>query len=166
MVRAAGDGRGASGVIAAFAVFAAGPIGCNPPVPELSAEQRAVGARVYTKICTPCHQENGLGRPGAFPPLDGSDWVTGDEAHPVAVVLQGLEGKITVRGRTFHAEMPAFGERLSDDEIAAVVSYIRAQWSNRAAPVSATTVARMRRVLAGSGPIRGGEALAELPAGP
>ncbi len=121
-----------------------------------------MGERIYTKICTPCHQETGLGRPGAFPPLDGSHWVTEEAFRPASVVLQGLRGPIEVRGRSFNGEMPAYRDRLSDEEIAAVVSYIRMRWSNRASPVNAATVAATRRKLEGTGPIRGGEGLAEL----
>ncbi|MGH7790703.1 MAG: c-type cytochrome, partial [Thermodesulfobacteriota bacterium] len=80
------------------------------------------GAQVYTSICTACHQANGMGLPGAFPPLAGSEWVTKDPETPIRIVLHGLEGPIEVKGTTYNNIMPEWGSKLSNEEIAAVLT--------------------------------------------
>lgn len=120
------------------------------------------GARVFASICAACHQSTGMGLAGAFPPLDGSAWVTGDGFRPAAIVLQGLQGEIEVLGKTYNGVMPGYRDQLSDAEIAAVVSYIRSSWSNDAPPVDTATVAAMREKLAGTGAINGGPGVATL----
>ena len=84
------------------------------------------GEQVYTANCVACHQVNGKGVPGAFAALDGSPNVLGEKAHQIDIVLNGQKsGK-------FPTEMPAWNQ-LSDTEIAAVITYTRNTWSNKAA---------------------------------
>ena len=104
----------------------------------------AAGENVYQRVCMACHQSDGNGLSGAFPPLAGSSWVIGDESVPVKIVLGGLAGPIEVKGVTYNGIMPAFGGQLSDEEIASVVTYIRGAWGNQAEPVTAKTVAELR----------------------
>jgi len=99
----------------------------------------ADGAQIYASRCAACHQSNGLGLPGAFPPLAGSEWVKGDDKVLVQIPLHGITGTITVNGTAYHGAMPSFAA-LSDDEIAAVLSHVRGQWQNAAPPVTAKTV--------------------------
>jgi mono/diheme cytochrome c family protein len=94
-----------------------------------------------------CHQATGQGLPGAFPPLADSEWVLGPEQRLIRIVLHGLGGEIEVIGATYNGIMPAFGPSTlswSDDEIAAVLSYVRQEWGNAADPVSPETVAAVR----------------------
>ncbi|RIL07186.1 MAG: cytochrome C oxidase Cbb3 [Proteobacteria bacterium] len=112
--------------------------------PEPGAAAPADGAQVYAQRCQSCHQANGEGMPPSFPPLVGSRWVTGAPEIPVRVVLAGLQGPIEVRGTTYQGAMPAWGPLLSDAEIAAVVSHVRALPGNGAPPVDAALVARLR----------------------
>lgn len=105
------------------------------------------GKGVYERICQACHQANGQGLPGAFPPLAGSSWVTGDAIIPVAVVLKGLQGSIVVNGTTFNGVMTPFGEILGDQDIAAAVTYIRSSWGNQASAVTPEEVAKIRSQL-------------------
>lgn len=93
------------------------------------------GARVYITNCSSCHQLDGRGVPGAFPPLAGNPVVTGDPRRLLAIVADGRRGPIRVAGHVYDGEMPAWKGLLSDGEIAAVVSYIRASWRNNAAAV-------------------------------
>jgi cytochrome c553 len=58
------------------------------------------GRRLYIQVCATCHQLNGQGVPGAFPPLAGADWVTGDEATLIRILLHGLQGPIEVNGNS------------------------------------------------------------------
>lgn len=103
------------------------------------------GAAVYAARCAACHQANGAGLPGAFPPLAGSEWVTGKGSTLAAIVLHGIGGPLTVKGQHYDGAMPAFQQQLQDSEIAAVLTYIRGQWGNAGAALSPELVATVRR---------------------
>jgi len=109
----------------------------------------ADGSRIYVANCQACHQANGQGLPGVFPPLAGSSWVTGDPAVLSRILLHGLTGPIEVLGTTYNGTMPAFGKNLSDEEIAAVAGYVRSQWGNSASRLDAAAVAKERAATAG-----------------
>jgi mono/diheme cytochrome c family protein len=83
------------------------------------------GKQIYTTTCQACHQATGEGLPGAFPPLAGSEWVTGPQKRIVAIVLHGINGEITVKGSKFNSVMPTFKDQLKSEEVAAVVTYVR-----------------------------------------
>jgi mono/diheme cytochrome c family protein len=103
------------------------------------------GAAVYASRCVACHQASGFGLPGVFPPLAGSEWVAGKETTLAALVLHGINGALTVKGSSYKGAMPAFGTQLQDAELAAVLTHVRSQWGNSAAPVTADTVAQVRK---------------------
>ncbi|GAC1483348.1 MAG: hypothetical protein NVS1B5_02440 [Gemmatimonadaceae bacterium] len=110
----------------------------------LPADAIAAGRQVFTKNCQACHQASGLGLPGVFPPLVGSQWVVGSEQIVVRILLDGLHEPIEVKGATFNGVMPTWRNVLKDNEIAAVATYIR-QWSPNSAPaVTNETVAAIR----------------------
>ncbi len=102
-----------------------------------------LGKRVYNN-CMACHQANGQGVAGNYPPLDGSPWAQGRPDVMAALVLHGLEGKLTVHGETYNSAMPSWN-RLSDQQLAAVLTYVRRSWSNDASVVSAELVAEVRK---------------------
>lgn len=110
------------------------------------------GDIVYAGVCQACHQATGLGLPGQYPPLAGSEWLLQDPATPIRIVLFGLEGEVTVKGEAYNNKMPAFQEKLSSDEIAAVLSHVRATWGNRGAAVTAAEVDSIRRATGTRGP--------------
>jgi mono/diheme cytochrome c family protein len=113
-------------------------------VPAPAAAGGAVaGDRIYASLCVSCHQANGQGLPGVFPPLADSEWVKGPPELAAKILLAGLSGNVTVKGQTYNGQMPAF-KQLSDAEIAAVLSHVRASWNNGAAPVTAETVKQVR----------------------
>ncbi|MGE0158662.1 MAG: cytochrome c [Gemmatimonadales bacterium] len=115
------------------------------------ADPVAAGENIYARQCQPCHQTTGDGMPGAFPPLRGSEWVTGEPEIVARILLGGLQGPISVAGRTFDGVMPAWRDVLSDAEIAAVATYIR-QWTpNDAPPVDPAIVAGVREETAERG---------------
>src|SRR5678815_1789953 len=96
----------------------------------------AIGKGVYGSVCQACHQSSGMGAPGVAPPLAGSEWVLGSEKRMAAIVLKGLMGPTTVKGATFNgAVMPAQEAQLSEKKIAAVMTYVRQEWGNKASPV-------------------------------
>ena len=100
------------------------------------------GKRLFSN-CMSCHQSNGRGLPPVYPPLRGSEIVHGDPATLVRIVMHGLEGPIKVDGQTYNQVMPAAPVR-SDEEIAAVLSYVRGAWGNTGAPIDAAFVAKVR----------------------
>ncbi len=110
---------------------------------SLSAQQARTGAEVYA-TCTACHMPTGLGLAGAFPPLAGSEWVTGRVEVPIALVLHGMQGEVTVKGAKYYGVMTPWGAMFSDQEVANVVTYIRSQWGNKASAATAADVARVR----------------------
>jgi mono/diheme cytochrome c family protein len=111
----------------------------TPPVAAVANP----GEATYSQICASCHQATGLGVEGTYPPLAGSRWVTGDPAVPIAIVIAGLQGEITVAGKTYNGAMQPWG-MLSDDDIANVLTYTRSQWGNSASAVTATEVKAVR----------------------
>src|SRR5262245_1961820 len=102
------------------------------------------GAPLYAARCAACHQPTGAGLPGVFPPLAGSEWVTGKDDVLANILLHGVTGDLTVKGATFKGAMPAFKDQLKDEEIAAVATHMRSQWGNKASPVAAEVVAKAR----------------------
>jgi cytochrome c len=101
-----------------------------------------LGRRVYNN-CMACHQRDGLGVAGNYPPLAGSEWVEGSPTVLAALLLGGLEGTIQVSGETYNQVMPRWSH-LSDEQIAAVLTYIRGSWENRSGPVAPELVAAVR----------------------
>ncbi|NNE48385.1 MAG: cytochrome c [Rhodothermales bacterium] len=102
------------------------------------------GQQIYMTRCVSCHQAEGRGISGYFPPLDGTQWVLEEEGRLIRIVLHGLTGPTTVQGVAYNGAMPAWGTVLSDSEIADVLSYIRNAWSNEAPEVKQADVAAVR----------------------
>ena len=112
-----------------------------------------MGKRLYTQVCAACHQVNGQGLPGAFPPLAGSEWVVGSEERLVRILLHGLAGPIEVKGITYNGNMPAFGAGSSynwnDEKISYVLTYIRSEWGNEVSAITPEQVTAIREATAG-----------------
>jgi uncharacterized protein len=102
------------------------------------------GQALFSQTCIACHGPDGKGVPGAFPPLDGSDWLVEDPSVPVKVVLSGLQGNITVAGQPFNSMMAPLGAMLNDQQLADVLTYVRQSWSNDLPAVTADQVAKIR----------------------
>ncbi len=99
------------------------------------------GPAIFAANCAACHQSNGQGS-GPFPPLAGNPDVTAaDTSTIIAIVLNGKTGPITINGKQYSGAMPAWRDKLSNAEIAAVLSYVRSAWTNNAPPVSEDQVA-------------------------
>jgi mono/diheme cytochrome c family protein len=117
----------------------------NPIDPEQAFFNR--GMAVYAQACQVCHQPTGLGTPPAFPPLAGSEWVlTASGERAIRIALHGLQGPIEVLGQPYNAVMPAMGEALSDEDLAAAITYIRRAWGNDASAVTPEQVANARQM--------------------
>lgn len=115
--------------------------------PTGPVDPKVLGKRVFTQNCVVCHQTTGLGVPGQFPPLVGSEWVVGGDWHGdnhlVKIILKGVQGPIQVKGGTFNNAMPPWAQ-LTDEQIAAVLTYIRSEWGNAASPISKDYVKAIR----------------------
>jgi mono/diheme cytochrome c family protein len=113
---------------------------------------RELGFKVYNRpTCVSCHQITGMGTPGAIPPLAGSDWANEKEpGRIIRAVLLGLTGPITVNDKPFNGTMIAWNS-LSDEEIAAVITYVRSEWGNKAPEVTPEQVAAVRAKLKAQG---------------
>ena len=145
-------------------VFTGAPIAPGArrvPEPILAPVVETDPQRLYDTTCAVCHQADGQGQPGTFPPLAGSSWVTEDAETPIRAVLLGISGPIEVNGQAFNGAMPAQSQ-LNDQQVAAVVSHVRTSFGNDAEPVDEATVAAVRSALAGrTTPWNGGAELAE-----
>jgi len=104
------------------------------------------GKAVYLANCAACHQPDGKGLTGAFPPLAGSDYLLGDRKQVMAAALFGLSGPITVNGEDYNGVMPSLGH-LSDADLAAALTYVWGSWGNSGAAVSVDEVAALRAEL-------------------
>jgi mono/diheme cytochrome c family protein len=112
-----------------------------------SADPVTKGEQIFQKICAACHQKDGEGKDGIAPPLVGSEWVLAPKGDRLArIVLNGLNGPVQVRRRTWNLLMPPLKENLGDDEIAVVLSYVRSHLAgNRAATILPGIVGAARK---------------------
>jgi mono/diheme cytochrome c family protein len=110
---------------------------------DIDEENLSHGGKLFNIFCSVCHQRNGRGN-DRFPPLDGTEWVTGDKATLIGVVLNGLSGEITVKGKSYTNRMPKL-HMLKDDEIAEILTYVRQSFGNNASAVTPVEVAKVRR---------------------
>ena len=134
---------------------ASGPVAFEPDV--------AKGEKLFLAQCAACHQANGLGVPGAFPPLAGSPWVAGNDERIIKLVLAGLAGEIEVKGVKYNGNMPNIGAGLKDAQVAHIVTYVRSAWGNNAEPVMDTKVAEVRKAIGARGQYVPKDLLAEHP---
>ncbi len=120
-----------------------GKAGAAPAVLLTPIEQKrvAAGQEIYKNICEGCHGADGREQPGAAPNIAGSSTVIGAPGVPIRVLLHGKEGAVGL--------MPAHGELLNDEELAAVLTYIRRSWGQAAAPIDPTAVRQIRGATAG-----------------
>ncbi|AOB30235.1 cytochrome C oxidase Cbb3 [Bordetella sp. H567] len=133
-----------------------------PRAEAAGAPAAADGKALFTANCAACHQAAGTGVPGVFPPLDGSEWVKADSRVAINILLHGLQGEIKVKDTVYNGSMPSFGGKFSDNEVAAVATYIRSQWSNSADAVTAGQVAAERKAVTRTTPFAGGAELQAL----
>ena len=116
------------------------------PVPEeFRVDDARNGDELYNQFCAACHGRQGQGV-GMFPPLVDTDWVKGDPDRLILVTLHGLTGPIEVRGEIYDFDygMPAFQGRMSDQEMANLLTFIRTSWGHDSSPITAEQVRELR----------------------
>jgi cytochrome c oxidase cbb3-type subunit 2 len=132
-------------------------------LPKWLSDQIASGKEIYMKaapgggMCFTCHQSTGLGLPGQFPPLAGSEWVLGDKPTLIKIAMFGLMGPVKVKGTVYTLAMPPPGippGALTDQQIADVLTYVRNDWGNSASSVSSAEVATVRSTVVGRAPMQ------------
>ncbi|MEQ9103884.1 MAG: cytochrome c [Rhodothermales bacterium] len=132
-----GSGHGAGGSFPFGVLVIVLMTGCSPTSGQVA------GQDVFARYCALCHQPDGVGVPGAFPPLTDSEWAQGDEGRLIRLVLNGMQGPITVHGQEYNNVMTPHAF-LTDEQIANVLTYVRSSFGNDAGPVSVEQVARVR----------------------
>ena len=113
------------------------------PPSDVDAALLATGETVYTQYCSACHQTDGNGVTGVFPPLTDPAWVEGDRTRLINIVLNGLQGSIEVNGQQYNQAMPPHNF-LSDEQVAGVLTYVRNNFGNRADAITPEEVKAQR----------------------
>lgn len=127
-----------------------------------SGQAAADGKALYAAQCAACHQANGAGVPGVFPPLANSEWVQGEPRILANILLHGINGELEVAGQKYQGMMPAFPQ-LSDTELAEIATYIRSTWNNQTEAIQADLFKTEREAGAErTTPFEGGAALKAL----
>jgi nitrite reductase (NO-forming) len=106
-------------------------------------EQAKAGEALFAGTCSVCHQANGAGLPGVFPPLAKSDWLAADPKRSIGVLLHGLSGKVTVNGQDYNSVMPPMNQ-LNDDEVANILTYVVNAWGNPGGRITTEEVRKVR----------------------
>jgi nitrite reductase (NO-forming) len=106
-------------------------------------EQVKAGGELFSGTCSVCHQSNGAGLPGVFPPLAKSDFLAADIGRAQGIVLHGLTGKVVVNGSEFNSVMPPMTQ-LNDDEVANILTYVLNSWGNPGGRVSSDDIKKRR----------------------
>ncbi len=118
-------------------------IKADPKIAELSKEiLMEKGKRVFTQTCFACHQMNGEGMPGVFPPLAKSDYLLADKERAIRAVIKGLAGPIKVNGKDYNGVMPPV--TLNDEQISQVLTYVSNEWGNKGDIVTVDEVRKVR----------------------
>jgi mono/diheme cytochrome c family protein len=102
------------------------------------------GGAIFQSQCAACHQAAGQGIPGVFPPLAESEWVNGKPEVLINILLHGVNGKLNVKNIEYNGQMPAFKDKFKDNELAALLSYIRSAWGNKADAVDVNLISSVR----------------------
>jgi mono/diheme cytochrome c family protein/glucose/arabinose dehydrogenase len=123
-----------------------------PTAAGIKPEVLAKGKAIYMRdgYCNTCHQGDGKGLEAAgFPPLSGSQWVTGSEDRLIKLVMKGLYGPIEVKGKQYPGQVPMtpYAGMLKDDEMAAVLTYVRNAFGNKAPAVTTEKVKAVRAAI-------------------
>lgn len=113
----------------------------QPPTGGINLER---GKALYESICGLCHNNDGTGKPNQAPPFAGSEWALGNPNRMIRIPLNGLNGSIKVKDTDWALSMPAMGAALSDEDLSAVLSYIRTSWGNKATPITSDMVKAVR----------------------
>lgn len=105
--------------------------------------KEAPGQVAYNRYCGTCHMPGGQGDGNRYPPLFGSEWVSGPKQRLIELVLNGMSGPIKVRGKSYDGVMPAHSF-LNDQQVADILTFIRTRMNHGGTPISAEEVGALR----------------------
>ena len=126
-----------------------------------AAAAMAAGKKNYEMFCGACHGSDGAGKAAQAPPLAGSEWVITKGVERLAhIPLAGLGGPLKVEGKDWNLNMAAMGAALADNDLAAVLTYVRGSWGNKAGEVTADDIKKVRAEVGKSPPYTGEQLLA------
>jgi mono/diheme cytochrome c family protein len=124
-------------LVVAGLCIGAGWIALAQNAPLAQSIQR--GKEVFSSTCKNCHMENGQGIPNMYPPLAQSDYLAKDTKRAISIVLNGINGEITVNGKIYNLDMPA-QTQLTDQQVTDVLNYVRNTWGNKSKAISISQV--------------------------
>ena len=107
-------------------------------------EQVNAGQALFAGTCSTCHQGNGEGMPGVFPPLAKSDYIAADPKRVAQIITHGLQGPVTVNGKEYNSIMPPMSQ-LTDDEVANISTYVLNSWGNPGGRITKDEAAEIRK---------------------
>ena len=122
--------------------------GERAPGGSAAQQQMAFGQRVYQQQCITCHQAGGRGVSGIYPTLHQTKWTEGDRGRLIRLVLHGMEGPVEIKGETYDQRMQPLSY-LTDEQVAAVLTYVRQNFGNDASAVAPQEVAAVRAATSG-----------------
>lgn len=119
------------------------------PKAEMSSTSERItqsqsGATQYDRLCSGCHGSDGLALAEEAPPLAGSSWVSGPEERLIRIIRNGMRGPVEVADKTYDREMPGIGYKLSDREMASLVSFVRNRWGASTASTKPEAIRKVR----------------------
>lgn len=103
------------------------------------------GHMLYNAYCTSCHQRDGKGDQSRYPPLVGSEWVSGDRDRLISIVLNGLQGQIQVNGKTYNGIMPAHRDVLDDHAVASILTFVNQYLNDVDKPFTLEEINKVRK---------------------
>ena len=132
-----------------FVIFLTVITGCkNKGGKHLQEQSLAIhpGKVVYDRYCLACHQVDGSGVPGMYPPLKKADWAALDDEKLIRILLQGVSGEIEVDGEVYNGQMPAH-HFLTDQQVSNVLTYLRSQYGNISKQITPGEVGSIRNTI-------------------
>ena len=112
---------------------------------DAATDQLNEGKKSYMLICVACHQPTGMGLPSVFPPINKSPYVNGSAERFASIILKGNAGPFVIEGKPYNQIMPGQEAALTDEKIAAIMTFVRANFGNTSGPVTAEVVAAARK---------------------
>ena len=135
----------------------------NSATSEAPFDPVAYGQRQFNLNCASCHQASGQGVAGQYPPLAGSEYVLGSPNRVAAIVLNGLEGPVVVKGATYNGAMASWKNSLNDKKLASILTFIRQAWGNNATPITEEQMAAFRGEFGGRNKVWSEAELKQIP---
>lgn len=116
----------------------------NDPAPVAEDTFMTRGKTVYDELCLACHQEDGSGVPMMFPPITQSEIIQGDKDKLITVILDGMSGKVEIKGEEYNSDMPPQRDNLNDQQLTDLVNFLRNSFDNKADEISIDEVTAVR----------------------